>query len=57
MLVLSVRVSASGLRLSIRTRSLCRAEYRGGDEEYLIENEYMPSTYGEKDVEEITSEA
>lgn len=36
---------------------LCRASLTGGDEEYLIENEYMPSTYGEKDVEEITSEA
>lgn len=36
---------------------LCRASLTGGDEDYLIETEYVPSTYGEKDVEEIASEA
>ena len=34
---------------------LCRASLTGGDEEYLIEREYIPSTYGDKDVEETSS--
>jgi len=36
---------------------LCRASLTGGDEDYLIEHEYVPSTYGDTDVEENTSEA
>jgi len=33
---------------------LCRASLTGGDEDYLIEHEYMPSTYGEQHEEDIS---
>jgi hypothetical protein len=32
--------------------SLCRASLTGGDEDFLIEHDYVPSTYGERNVEE-----